>query len=263
MPSTPSDPPDSSDAPDTITVEVPRRGAFYLLVALVLLANPLYTNGLLLGADHAYQYEAHRVEPTDDSLVVHSLADDDTEDRFPLDGVLCADVPYDRACTLEHAIGAGEVNVTVPYEMLATPAENPYFLGGDGQFYRRTGVPVEGEDAYRVGHERVPAAAALRALSMPAGDAGPTVQRVLADGSVTTFHELDDAGRVLRDDGDYYVVFATAHRYSSGGFTSCGSEGDGFCERVENTMLVRSIPTLLGWLGAVVCLVLARRAWRT
>jgi hypothetical protein len=214
-----------------------RRGAL-LAVALLLVCNPFYLDGLLHVDDpNRYEYHAEKVRFHADghpnvSADVPALADDEEV------GCLLAD---DRACAFErYVLRNGPVTVRSAPGWTYDGSDEYVFL--NGSFYRPQAEPV-GDDPPRERLSLEPASreTALEAAASPFHEASSGARTAITDGPVTRRRALPDARTLVAHDGEYYVVYAKYGRWVN---DESFAEQRGFGNALEGA--VSALGVLLG-----------------
>ncbi|WP_158057759.1 hypothetical protein [Halorussus halophilus] len=229
---------------------------FVLLAGLALLFNP-FVPGIHIGDGDVYRYEAAQVEYQDDgSLQATSVRSGEVRENLPIDDeIICTRLGVSRRCQFEyHVLNGGNVSTIgiggARYEYA--------YLGG--RLYRPDSVGERGDE--RMTLEPVNDSDPL--ASVATQDTSSTERRLVNEGRIKTYRELPHEEQLVEVDGEYYTIYATAHRsfYGLGGASRCVSSGDGFCESANQKRLVDTGLTLASWLAGLWLLLRVRRRMR-
>lgn len=197
-----------------------RRDAVLALIALALLAGPLWAPSLHVGDSH-YRYD--RAEVTVNGTgIEYATASDSVHVPAISEEIACSGHREVRPCAFERLLLD---NLTVPTEVYTN---NPFSSGStwiydryryvllNGTVYEPTHVPnrsVRRDGLYRLDLDlrRVPPERALRSVSVTAEEASSTVAEVARTGETSVRHRLDPPATPIRlDDGTYYRVYRVA-----------------------------------------------------
>jgi hypothetical protein len=184
------------------------RGAFFLAVGLLLIAQPL-VGGIpdALGLTGNTDYAAIEITPDGGEIDMAWVGE---RDRSPVTAVAdnggftlldCySRLVESRECALESGLANGTVTVA---------REPPGWSGYTyhGRVYGR--VTLGGGENVTLGLRPVQAREALADISIPARDWPDGIRRAVEEGSVTVDPPLRSAGAVLERDGQFYTVVPT------------------------------------------------------
>lgn len=117
----------------------------------------------------------------------------------------------------------------LPYAT-TSQSEFVYFESG----FHRLGLPGRREP---VEFEHVDGETALDELALRPGELGPQERQALEDGHVVTSDRLPNAERLVAYDGGYYRLERSG---AAEGWTCLRSAYDGFCDRADRSLWLRS-----------------------
>lgn len=188
------------------------RRAALLAVALLLVCNPFYLDGVLHVDDpNRYEYHAEEVRFDDHGYpnVTAGAPALASEEEI---GCLIAD---SRRCVFERYLLRNGPIVTSADEGWNHDGRDEFvFL--NGSFYRTESEYLEERPTrQRLSLDRVSRETALEAAATPLPQTSPVTRSVVTDGPVTRQRAIPDARTLVAHDGDYYVVYAKYGRFLS------------------------------------------------
>lgn len=193
------------------------RDALLVLVAVVLLAAPLWVPAFHLG-DTAYRYESVRIETSGTEM---AFATDPGEPDVGIsERIACAEGMWSRSCAFERYVAE---NNTVPTQVYTG---NPDYLHTDANFERydyvylngtvyeaiypaNQSVTREGAARLELGLQPVAAADALQRVSVPVQEVPPPIREAARTGVAYGHERVAPPTPVELDDGTYRRVYLT------------------------------------------------------